>query len=212
MGTNRTAGLVRATATSAVLAVALVLPSCLSNGHINILGYTSEPNYDLRVRTIHVPIFQNETQRDSTRQGMEFDLTQAVIREIQMKTPYLVRNDGSPADSELTGKIVQYNKMLLNRNQLNEVREAEMTLGVEVTWKDLRSGEILSQTVVPLPYPQVLEDTPQPPAKPVLVQSVGDFIPELGESITTARQKNINRLAVQIVSMMEKPWELPCPQ
>jgi hypothetical protein len=40
----------------------------------------------------------------------------------------------------------------------------------------------------------------------VLVQSTGGFIPELGESLTTAEQKNVNSLAVQIVSMMEIPW------
>jgi hypothetical protein len=46
----------------------------------------------------------------------------------------------------------------------------------------------------------------QPPAPPVLIQSTASFIPELGGSITTARQKNVNSLAVQIVSMMEVPW------
>ena len=38
------------------------------------------------------------------------------------------------------------------------------------------------------------------------VRAVGNYIPELGESTTTATQKAVNRLAVQIVSMMEKPW------
>ena len=45
-----------------------------------------------------------------------------------------------------------------------------------------------------------------PPRPPVLVQSIGGFIPELGESLTTAQKRNVDRLAVQIVSMMEKPW------
>jgi hypothetical protein len=39
-----------------------------------------------------------------------------------------------------------------------------------------------------------------------VVQSVASFIPELGESITTAEKKNVDRLAIQIVSMMESPW------
>ncbi len=188
-----------------VLAAACVLPSCTSDGHLNILGYTTRPNYDCSVRTVRVPPFQNETLRDSTRQGMEYDLTRAVIREIQLKTPYDVRNDGRPADTELRGRIVLYNKLLLNRNQLNEVREGEMTLSVEVTWTDLRTGVILSQCVTPIPYPP-LDDDVKTPVTPTLVQSVASFIPELGESITTARQKNINQLAVQIVSMMEKKW------
>ena len=136
------------------------------------------------------------------------------------------------ADTELTGKIISYNKNIINRNQLNEVREAETTLGVEVVWRDLRSGEILSRprprdgpslnvpslptsVVNPaegLPLPPV---TPPPPAvpppgsptpPPVLIQSIGGFIPELGQSLTTAQQQNVQRLAIQIVSMMETPW------
>ena len=41
---------------------------------------------------------------------------------------------------------------------------------------------------------------------PVRLVATGRLIPELGESITTGEQKAINLLAVQIVSMMEKPW------
>ena len=55
------------------------------------------------------------------------------------------------------------------------------------------------------PSPRSVAPPPPPPA-PTLVQSIGDFIPELGQSLTTAQQTNINRLAIQIVSMMEKPW------
>jgi hypothetical protein len=40
----------------------------------------------------------------------------------------------------------------------------------------------------------------------VLVTAAGNYVPELGESITTAEKKMIDRLAVQIVSMMEIPW------
>jgi hypothetical protein len=35
---------------------------------------------------------------------------------------------------------------------------------------------------------------------------VADFRPELGESLSTAQQMNYDRMAVQIVSMLEKPW------
>jgi hypothetical protein len=38
------------------------------------------------------------------------------------------------------------------------------------------------------------------------VQSLAGFIPELGESLATAEKKNVDRLAIQIVSMMEIPW------
>lgn len=40
----------------------------------------------------------------------------------------------------------------------------------------------------------------------VVVRSVASFRPEIGQSISTAMQDNVDQLATQIVSMMEKPW------
>ena len=76
--------------------------------------------YDMGIRTIRVPIFRNQT----FYRGLEFSLTQAVVREIEAKTPYKVVGEGCSADTELTGNIVNYAKAILNRTQLNEVREA----------------------------------------------------------------------------------------
>lgn len=188
----------------AVLILPLLATSCGWDGHFTVLGYTTRPNYDEGIRTVQVPIFKNNT----FRRGIEFDLTRAVVREIEAKTPYKVVSDGCPADTVLTGTIISLNKNLLNRTQLNEVREAETILAVEIVWKDLRSGEILSQprsATAALPPPGAPTGTPPIP-KPVLITSQGHFIPELGQSITTAEQENVNHLAIQIVSMMEKPW------
>ena len=188
--------------------VALLLPSCGWDGHFTLLGYTTRPNYDCTIHSVRVPIFKNVT----FRRGLEFDLTRAVIREIEAKTPFKVMAAGCAADSELTGTIVSLNKNLLNRNQQNEVREAETILGVEIVWRDLRpghEGEILSKPRTgpgAPPPPNLPPGAPPPPPPPVLVQSVAGFIPELGESLTTAEKKNVDRLAVQIVSMMEIPW------
>jgi hypothetical protein len=213
---------------------ALLLPSCNWDGNFTVLGYTTKPQYPDHIRTIYVPIFKNLTMW----RGLEFDLTRAVIREIEAKTPYKVVSSPSCADSQLSGTIVSLNKNVINRNQLNEIREAETTLGVEIVWKDLRTGEILSRprppatanTSIPpipgatpspgMPVPETAEGAIRPPdyvppgtavgppptTPPVLVQSIASFIPELGQSITTAQQQNVNRLAIQIVSMMESPW------
>jgi hypothetical protein len=219
------------TRAGAVVAAAFVavLPACQSDGQISLFGYTSRPNYDMHIKTVHVPIFKNLTMW----RGLEFQLTQAVVTAIEQKTPYKVVAQASCADTELTGTIISFQKNIINRTQLNEVREAQTTLGVEVVWKDLRTGEILSKpkppgTIAPAipqmpsttggpngqmgPLPAVLPPPPVPPppagqtAPPVLVQSLGDFIPEIGGSITTAQQQNVQQLATQIVSMMEIPW------
>jgi Lipopolysaccharide-assembly len=186
-----------------------VLPSCTSDGHVNLLGYTSRPNYDLTIRTVFVPTFKNFT----FRRGMEFDLTRAVIREIEAKTPFKVVSCETGADTILTGSIVSFNKNLTNIDPLNEVRQAETLLTVQVAWVDNRPatrGDVLSFPKPPGAPPGVANPIPPgvplPPPPPTAVQSLASYIPELGESLTTGEQKNVNRLAVQIVSLMEKPW------
>jgi hypothetical protein len=231
------------------LAVAsLLLPSCESGGHFTLLGYTTRPNYDPNIHTVRLKIFKNVT----FYRGLEFELAEALKTEIEAKTPFKVVGGDCDADTELSGTIGNYSKNVINRNQLNEVREAQTVLAVDVVWRDLRTGEILSRPVtggppampiilpepatgpvavplapadVLLPNAEAAANTPPgaalpgaaspgpivpggfaPPAPPVLIQSTASFIPELGGSITTARQKNVNSLATQIVSMMEVPW------
>jgi len=192
----------------ALLAVAcFVLPSCQEDGNFCVLGYTTKPNYDPNIHTIHVPIFENNVQGDSITRGIEFQLTEAVVREINLKTPYRVVSPREPADTELKGTIVNYTKTIINRNQLNEIREAENALTVELVWRDLRTGEILSRPRRLTPPPPLPPDAAPPlPPPPVQVISLANFIPEIGQSGTSARKVAIDRMAVQIVSMMETPW------
>lgn len=183
----------------------LALTGCESGGHFSLFGYTTRPNYDSCIKTVYVPIFENKT----FVRGMEFDLTRAVVRAIEEKTPYKVVSDRDKADTELLGTIVAFNKNILNRNQLNEQRETETVLTVAVTWKDLRTGEVLSapkQTPPPAFGEQGVPPPPPPPPPPVLVTSMATFVPEVGQSITTSKQLNANRLATQIAALMEKPW------
>jgi hypothetical protein len=128
---------------SACAALPLLLPACSwENGNFTILGYSTAPNYDCNIHTVRVPIFKNKT----FRQGVEFELTQAVITAIERYTPYkVVNNDTEPADTELLGTLVTYNKQVTLAGPSNEVREAETSLQVEIVWRDLRSGEYLSR-------------------------------------------------------------------
>ena len=234
-----------------VLGCALLLPSCAWDGHVNILGYSTRPNYDTCIHSVRVPIFKNRTFWTVTPVvGMEMDLTRAVIRQIEMVTPYKVRPEG--ADTELRGTIVSFTKMPLNYNQFNTPREVETSLVVELIWRDLRTGKILSrpprrpgqasdvdqrQPILSTPdsllppgskpvplaglpsLPRsdiaaagegdeeiIIDPLTRVPPIPVVVRSVAHFRVELGESLTTAEQKNYDRMAQQIVSAMEKAW------
>jgi hypothetical protein len=193
--------------------VSLLVCACTSMDDFTVLGYKTAPQYDRSVRTVRVPIFENKT----FLRGVEFELTEAVVKEIEKKTPWKVVQ--GEADAELHGTIVGLPKRVILPNQLNEVRQADLTLSVEVAWFDLRTG----QPVPPRRGPQIQAPPPPPlanatdplaplpppgpaPFAPMLVQRSATFIPELGESYATARQKVVFDLAEQIVSMMEIPW------
>jgi hypothetical protein len=188
-------------------AAMIAMPACAGDGHLNLLGYTTRPNYDTGIRTVYVPIFENKTMQAGPWRGLERQLTDAIVKQIELKTPYKVVGSRARADTELIGTIVVTNKTLINRNQLNEIREGETAVQVEIFWRDLRTGEVLSRPATKTP-----PGTPPPPVDPnkpppvVLVSSFGRFIPELGESVATALKQNCDRMAVQIVSMMERPW------
>jgi Lipopolysaccharide-assembly len=224
--------------------LALALPACTPDNHFTVLGYTTAPNYDCNIHTVRVPIFDNRTWR----RGLEFDLTQAVVRDIQLYTPYRVVGFDQPADTELQGRIVMGTKGILNVNQQGEIREAETAITVEVSWVDLRTGQLLSKpgrrygearidplvpptlsggvpgalqpAIITPPLapigPNVLADgSALPPSPPnpdaprpdvIRLRTVGSYVPELNGSTTTGFQQAVDKMAVQIVSMMEKPW------
>jgi hypothetical protein len=161
-------------------------------------GYVVGSPYGPEVRTIHVPTFTNDAYKaaytnDGYRRGFELQLTEAVQKQIQLRTPYkLVDEPG--ADTRLSGRLVSVSKRVANQNQYDDPRELEVSIGVEVTWEDLRSGQVLAQQTVPV-NAQV--------AQAVVNTS---FAPETGQSLATASQNAADQMARHIVSLMEAPW------
>ena len=60
-----------------------MLPSCEGDGNLNILGYTTRPNYRTDICSVRVPIFKSRIYFDETRQGLEMDLTAAIVKQIR---------------------------------------------------------------------------------------------------------------------------------
>jgi Lipopolysaccharide-assembly len=203
----------------AIALLTLATPACMRDGRVDFLGYTIGSLHDTRYRTIYVPIFENKAFQSGPLRGLEYRLTEAVQKEIERSTPYKVVSNRDRADTELLGAIVATPKHILNRNQLNEIREGQMDIKVELVWRDLHTNEILSKpsptegmNTEPEPErpapsgPLVKPGLPPPSCGKTVVLASGHFVPELGESQTTALAKGCKRLAVQIVSLMEKPW------
>jgi Lipopolysaccharide-assembly len=202
------------------LAIALPLVllafGCRSGRDFTFLGYSTKPLHDESIRTVYVPVFKNLAFQTTPNREMEADITRALIREIEQRTRMKVVSDRSRADTELLGTLVNIRKGVVNTNQQNLTREAEITATVNVVWRDLRDGRVLSnrrpvaQPDAPVPF-----DPSLPPPEPVAVHekaipaqvvAVGRVVPELGESNATANQSIANQLAKQIVNMMESNW------
>ena len=141
------------------------------------------------IRTVYVPMFQS----DSFRRNLGERLTEAVVKEIELKTPYKVVHRPD-ADSTLSGRLVSDRKRVLAEDVNDIPRDIETDLVVEVNWFDRRGGTLLQNG----------RFNYAPPAFSVAQNA--DFVPEGGQSVATAHQEAIQRLAEQIVNQMETRW------
>jgi len=142
------------------------------------------------IQTVYVPMFQSA----SLRPGLGERLTEAVIKEIELRTPYKVVGSPEKADSILTGRIVSETKRTVVENPYDDPREIATRFQVEVQWIDNRGRSLTTEETVPVP----------PELTSVVAETT--FVPEVGQSLATAQQAAIQRLASQIVGMMENPW------
>jgi Lipopolysaccharide-assembly len=149
----------------------------------------AETLYPADIRTVYVPIIRST----SFRRNLGEQLTEAVVKEIEAKTPYKVV-DSTNADSILSIEIVGDTKRIIIESPTDEGRDIEFEAVAMVSWVD-RRGELLRQGS-PIPVPNSFTS----------VSQTANLVPELGQSIITAEQETFQRMAEQIVSLMEAPW------
>jgi hypothetical protein len=161
---------------------ALVLAAVLA-GPIGC-GYSIRAPFDPAVRTVYVPVFRSIT----FRRDVNFQLTELVIKEIEKRTPFKVVGTPEGADMILDGEINFADKNIIVENPFNLPRQLIAILYANVKW------------------------THNPPlekeltAAPVTVSAQVNFVPEVGETSMTAFLQANQKIAKQIVDMMEEPW------
>jgi hypothetical protein len=131
--------------------------------------------YPAEVRTVGVQMFDSR----SYRRNLGERLTEAVVKEIERRTPYKVVDAGR-ADALLTGVIVSDEKDVIVENPFDESREGRITMSVLVTWQGRQ-------------MPPITTD----------INASENFVPEVGHSIATTQQQVFQRLAQEIVNLME---------
>lgn len=178
MNHRQPATMVRAAAAAIVMIVAA---GCTDDG---LMGYRSEPLFQEDVRTIAVPIFENR----SFERGVEFDLTEALIKEIETRTPYKVVRRGV-ADTVLEGTVTAVDRRVFSRVPDAAVpQEMQLSVTASFQWKDLRSGEVL--------------------ARRGGIAGSGEYVParQAGETYETAQHGAVAELARDIVNVMRDDW------
>lgn len=169
----------------AAACVTLSLSGCLG------LNYQigSRTLFPSNIETVYVPVFDSS----SLRRELGEQLTEAVVKEIERRSHLKVVSSPN-ADTILTGKIVSETKHLLFQSRTGDPREMEVNFSVQVSWVDQRGQSIRDIPAVPIP------------SSMVTIGAASNLVPEVGQSVATSQQRVIQRLAEQIVSLMETPW------
>jgi hypothetical protein len=143
-------------------------------------GYTTESPHPANIRTVAVPIFQNK----DFRRGLEFELTQELIKMIELRTPYKVVSK-EHADTIINGRIDGLAESILTEDERANSTETQVTMSITFEWKDLRTGKTL---------------------KVGSPQQSWYYAPAEHQTYRSASGTVIHHLAEQIVEMMEKDW------
>jgi hypothetical protein len=143
------------------------------------------------VRTVYVPMIESE----SYRRDLGERLTEAIVNEIELKTPYKVV--GTPAaDAVLTVRLLGDVRRTLVEDAFDATRAAENFLQAEVTFVNCRRMGFAA------PAPQYI-------ALPGALNVAGEtslLVPAVGQTVSSSQQVAIERLAQQIVGTMEESW------
>ncbi len=146
------------------------------------VGYTNRSLFDESIKSVEVRIFSTK----EFRRGLEYELTEALVKRIEADTPYKVL-EGAQADTVLEGQLeVVRQAVLADKYGSDLPAEKQQQLVVNFTWKDRRSGRILGGGSN--------------------LRVVAEYAPPVGETFFTGEQELMDEMARKIVGRMREPW------
>lgn len=147
-------------------------------------GYSTKELFPQQYTTIASPSFENRT----FYRGMEFELAEALAKQIESRTPYKIVAPGA-AQTILEGTITNVEQTRLSRRRPGGMpQEVEVTVTADFVWKDLTSGEVLADRRG--------------------FVSVGRYVPTAGinEPFEVAQHQALQQMAADIVSALRSDW------
>lgn len=145
-------------------------------------GYSTQRPFPTDIQTVHVEMFQSR----EFRRELEFQLTEALIKRIEMDTPYRIAPRRT-ADVVLTGEVLRVeNRTFGDDFDFDLPREIGSSVMVRFRLRDMRTGEVLVER------PRFVYQT--------------SYIPPVGETFEAGMVRAMEGLAEQMVEAMETDW------
>ncbi len=145
-------------------------------------GYSTARPFRTDIQSVYVEMFHSK----EFRRELEFRLTEAIVKRIEMDTPYRIAHRPQ-ADALLTGEILAVeNRTFGDDYDLDLPREIGSTVVLRFRLQDMRTGEILVE-------------------RPRFVYQ-SSYIPPVGESFADGMTRALNGMAEQLVETMETDW------
>jgi hypothetical protein len=148
-----------------------------------MFGYSNESLFPENVNSVCLKMFDNQ----SFRSGVEYDLSNALSKRIEVDTPYKIISNVDRADTVLSGQIVSISEIALSADrEIGSVLEKEVELRAIVDWKNLKTGQLL------IDHQEVLASA--------------SYSPYQMQDFKYASSVAANNLAQKIVELMERRW------
>ena len=152
-------------------------------GCSEIAGYSTEPLFPEDINSVRLEMFDNQT----FRRGVEYELSDALAKRIEVETPYKIVSDPDRADTVISGQIVSMNEFALSTDpEIGRVLEKELELRAVVNWKNLKTGQLLIDNHT--------------------VSASASYSDYQKQDFKYASSLAANNLARRIVELMEKKW------
>lgn len=164
--------------TRRIVVMLLSVGAAVSSG----CGYSTRRPFSTDIQSIHVEMFQSK----EFRRELEFRLTEAIVKRIEMDTPYRIA-PRRIADALMTGEILSVdNRTFGDDFDTNLPREIGSTIVVRFRLQDMRTGEILAQR------------------RRFVYQT--SYIPPVGETFDQGMTRGLEGLAEKMVESIESDW------
>ena len=161
--------------------------ACLLTG---CAGYQigNQSLYNANIQTIYIPMVKAQ----SLSPRMAERITEAVAKEVELRTPYKVARNYY-ADAVLNIEIIDYKQGINFKDRWGGPRQDNLEMKAKVELVNRRS--LTPECACEFSLDQE-----------GIVLGHGSMIPVAGQSTATEQQEAIDRLAKCIVNSLEKPW------